>query len=220
LGDDGPPGGTDEVDRVVADRLVTVVGRDRDERDVLVPHLVERRADEVEVLPEAAGAVGGGHEEGDVLASLVLDDAQEVADADPLRIALLARGHAAAELEGALVRVGRRPSLHADRADRARQEVAAAVRHVRQIETTAFEPLLAQDLLDLGVHDLGAVSGSQAAPPRRPRAPPAGRPATTSAESPCCRGTPRSASSPRRRSGARRTAGSSTACPRRHGRSA
>ena len=111
--------------RVAADRRVAVVRGDADDRHVVVAELVELGADEVQVLAEAAGPVGRGHQEGDVVAALVLDDAQEVADGDLLRVALVARGDPAAELQRALVGVGRDPGVEADRADRRGQQVGA-----------------------------------------------------------------------------------------------
>ena len=92
--------------RVVADGRVAVAGGDADHRDVVVAELVEVGADEVQVLPEAAGPLAEGMRKA-TLSRLVLDDAQEVAEDDLLRVALVAGGHAAAEVERALVGVGR-----------------------------------------------------------------------------------------------------------------
>ena len=225
----GPPGGAHEVLGVVADRRVPVARGDADHRDVAVAELVELAADEVQVLPEPARPVGRRHEEGDVVAALVLDDAQEVAEHDLLRVALVARGHATAEVEGALVGVGGGPGVEADGADGGGQQVRAAVRHLRQVQLAALHPrdrLLDASVLDV-VRHAGVLSRRCAARLGRHRPPPRGtralrrpRPGTTSAGSPCCRGTPRSGSWRRRRSGARRTAGSGTACPTPHARSA
>ena len=218
LGEHRPPGGPDELLRVGADRRVAVVRGDADDRHVVVAELVELRADEVQVLAEAAGPVRRGHEEGDVVAALVLDDAQEVAEDDLLRVALVARGDAPAEVQRAFVGVGRHPGVEADRADRRRQQVGAPVGHLRQVQPAALHPEVGDGLLDARVLD--RVTGHRRPPPPGTRAPRRPRPVTTSAGTPCCPDTPRSASWRRRRSGARRTAGSGTACPTPRARSA
>ena len=151
LREHGAPGGADEVLGVVADGRVPVARGDADDRHVAVAQLVELAADEVQVLAEAARPVGRRHEEGDVVAPLVLDDAQEVADRDLLRVALVARRHAAAELERALVRVGGGPGVEADGADGGGEQVAAAVGHLRQVQAAALEAEVLDGLLDVGV---------------------------------------------------------------------
>ena len=95
---DGSPRGADEVARVLPDRRVAVVGGDGDHRHVVVAQVVERAPDEVHVLAEAAGSVGRRHEEGDPVAVARLEQAEEVTDGDLLRVALVARGHLAAQL--------------------------------------------------------------------------------------------------------------------------
>ena len=106
----GPPGGAHQILRVLADGRVAVVGGDGDDRHVGVAEVVEGAPDELHVLAEAAGTVGRRHEEGDGVAALLVDDAQKVAHGDLLRVAFVARGHLAAQLERALVGVRRRPA--------------------------------------------------------------------------------------------------------------
>ena len=189
----GPPGGADELARVVADRRVAVVGGEAEHRDVVVAELVQLGPDEVQVLAEPARPVGGGHQVGDLVTALVLDDAQQVAEDDLLRVALVAGRHAAAEVEGALVGVAHRPRVEADRADGGGQHVAAAVRHLRQVQLAALEAVLADRLPDPRIGDSVRL-GQRRPPPRDRRAPRRPRPGTTSAGIPCCPGTPRSGS--------------------------
>ncbi len=151
VGHDGSPGRADEVLRVLADRRISVVGGDGEDRHIGVAEVVERAADQVTVLAKAAGSVGLGHEKGDIVASDVVEHAQKVAHRDLLRIALLTRGDLAAQLESALVGVRRRPAVEADRADGGRQEVRAAVGHVRQVQRAPLEAEIADRLDDPGV---------------------------------------------------------------------
>ena len=158
-GDDAVPGDAVEVAAHHADFPVHVLALFRGiDRHLGVAQFVQDEAVEAVVLAEAAGAVGRRHEEGAALGVEVrpLEELGQVAGGEDQRVALLAGGEAAAQLQGLLVGVRAGPRPRRRRPGRRATMARAMIGHGGQVnlalQITRHPVAVGRDPFGHGLH--------------------------------------------------------------------